>query len=113
MSLRVFCAVSELNSFTAAADCLGISLPMASKHVRRLEQHLGTRLFYRTPWHVTLTKTGTLYFEPIRHLLIRLDEVEAAVRKAAEFESVLRTHPKGTKKSSVRRRARFSTTSIG
>jgi hypothetical protein len=30
MSLRVFRTVAELKSFTAAADRLGISLPMAS-----------------------------------------------------------------------------------
>jgi DNA-binding transcriptional LysR family regulator len=84
VSLRVFCAVAELNSFTAAADRLGISLPMISKHVMRLEEHLGTRLLNRTRWQVTLTKTGALYFETIRQLLVRLDEVEAAVRKAAE-----------------------------
>jgi DNA-binding transcriptional LysR family regulator len=89
MSLRVFCAVAELKNFTAAADRLGISLPMASKHVMRLEQHIGTRLLNRTRWQVTLTKTGALYFEPIRHLLMRLDEVEAAVRKAAEYGSEL------------------------
>jgi DNA-binding transcriptional LysR family regulator len=84
VSLRVFCAVAELNSFTAAANRLGISLPMTSKHVMRLEQHLGTRLLKRTRWQVTLTKTGALYFESVQQLLMRLDDVEAAVRKAAE-----------------------------
>ncbi|PLU59523.1 helix-turn-helix domain-containing protein, partial [Sinorhizobium medicae] len=31
MSLRLFCTVSELKSFTAAADRIGISPAMASK----------------------------------------------------------------------------------
>jgi DNA-binding transcriptional LysR family regulator len=56
MSLRVFRTVAELKSFTAAADRLGISLPMAV-------QHLGTRLLNRTRWQVTLTETGAVYFE--------------------------------------------------
>ena len=80
MSLRVFCAVAELKGFTAAADRLGISLPMASKHVKRLEQRLGTCLLNRTRWQVTLTETGALYFEQIRQMLVRLDEIEAAIR---------------------------------
>ena len=80
MSLRVFCAVAELKGFTAAADRLGISLPMASKHVKRLEQRLGTCLLNRTRWQVTLTETGALYFEQIRQMLVRLDEMEAAIR---------------------------------
>ncbi|ANP90541.1 hypothetical protein BA011_31965 (plasmid) [Rhizobium leguminosarum] len=48
MSLRLFCTVSELTSFTAAADHLGISPAMASKHVMQLENRLGTRLLNRT-----------------------------------------------------------------
>jgi DNA-binding transcriptional LysR family regulator len=87
MSLRVFRTVAELKSFTAAADRLGISLPMASKHLIRLEQHLGTRLLNRTRWQVTLTETGAVYFEQIRQVLTRLDEVEATVRKMAEYGS--------------------------
>ena len=80
MSLRVFCAVAELKGFTAAADRLGISLPMASKHVKRLERRLGTCLLNRTRWQVTLTETGALYFEQIWQMLVRLDEIEAAIR---------------------------------
>ena len=43
-SLRVFCAVAELKSFSAAADRLGLSPAMVSKHVIHLEQRLAARL---------------------------------------------------------------------
>lgn len=79
MSLRLFCTVSELKSFTAAADRLGISPAMASKHVMQLENRLGTRLLNRTSRHVSLTETGWLYFNQAKQLLEGLDEVEAAI----------------------------------
>jgi DNA-binding transcriptional LysR family regulator len=80
-SLRTFCAVAELKSFTAAAVRLGLSPAMASKHVMHLEQRLATRLFNRTSRHVSLTESGALYFEQVRHMLDALDEVEAVVSK--------------------------------
>jgi DNA-binding transcriptional LysR family regulator len=83
LSLRVFCAVAELKSFTAAADRLGLSPAMASKHVMRLEERLATRLLNRTSRRVSLTEAGALYFEQTRQMLEGLDEVEAAVSRAA------------------------------
>ena len=79
VSIRVFCAVAELKSFTAAAERLGISPAMASKHVMHLEERLSARLLNRTSRHVSLTETGALYFEQARQMVDGLDEVEAAV----------------------------------
>lgn len=83
LSLRVFCAVAELKSFTAAADRLGLSPAMASKHVMRLEERLAARLLNRTSRHVSLTEAGALYFEQTRQMLEGLEEVEAAVSRTA------------------------------
>lgn len=82
-SLRVFCAVAESRSFTAAAERLGLSTAMASKHVMRLEDRLGTRLLNRTSRRVSLTEAGALYVEQVRTMIDSLDEVEAAVSRAA------------------------------
>ncbi|MBW7961589.1 LysR family transcriptional regulator [Bradyrhizobium sp. BR 10261] len=82
VSMRVFCLVAELKSFAAAADRLRISPAMASKHVMQLEKRLGTRLLNRTSRRVSLSESGTLYFEQARQMLDSLDEVEAAVSKA-------------------------------
>lgn len=93
-SLRVFCLVSELKSFTAAADRLGLSPAMASKHVMHLENRLGTRLLNRTSRHVSLTEAGALYVSQARQMLEGLDEVEAAVSNVA-------VRPRGTLKLSA------------
>jgi DNA-binding transcriptional LysR family regulator len=94
MSLRVFCTVAELKSFTAAAERLGLSPAMASKHVMHLENRLGTRLLNRTSRHVSVTETGMLYFSQARQTLDGLDEVEAAVSNVA-------VTPRGTLKLSA------------
>jgi DNA-binding transcriptional LysR family regulator len=93
-SLRVFCMVAELKSFTAAAERLGLSPAMASKHVMHLENRLGTRLLNRTSRHVSVTETGMLYFSQARQTLDGLDEVEAAV-------SNVTVTPRGTLKLSA------------
>jgi len=82
VSMRVFCLVAELKSFAAAAQRLRISPAMASKHVMQLEKRLGTRLLNRTSRRVSLSESGTLYFEQTRQMLDSLDEVEAAVSHA-------------------------------
>ena len=82
-SLRVFCTVAELKSFTAAADRLGISPAMASKHVMNLENRLGTRLLNRTSRRVSLTESGALYSNQSRQMLDDLEEVEAAISNTA------------------------------
>jgi len=82
VSIRVFCLVAELKSFAAAAKRLRLSPAMASKHVMQLEKRLGTRLLNRTSRRVSLSESGSLYFEQTRQMLDSLDEVEAAVSKA-------------------------------
>jgi DNA-binding transcriptional LysR family regulator len=78
-SLRVFRSVAEMKSFAAAADRLGVSAAMASKHVMHLEERLASRLLNRTSRRVSLTEAGALYLEQAQQLLDGLDEVEAVV----------------------------------
>jgi DNA-binding transcriptional LysR family regulator len=94
MSLRVFCTVAELKSFTAAADRLNLSPAMASKHVMHLEKRLATRLLNRTSRHVSLTESGQLYFNQTKQMIEGLDEVESAVSNVTVV-------PRGTLKLSA------------
>lgn len=93
-SLRVFCRVAELKSFTGAADRLDMSPTMASRHVRYLEDRLGTRLLNRTSRHVSLTESGSLYFNQAKQTLDALEDVEAAVGN-------ITVEPRGTLKLSA------------
>lgn len=78
-SVRVFCLVAELKSFTAAARRLGLSPAVGSKHVMHLENRLGTRLLNRTSRRVSATEAGQLYYVHAKQMLDGLDEVEAAI----------------------------------
>ncbi|MGJ4951606.1 LysR family transcriptional regulator [Bradyrhizobium sp. HKCCYLS20291] len=94
VSIRVFCQVTELKSFVAAADRLNMSPAMASKHVMQLEQRLSTRLLNRTSRRVGLTEAGQVYFDQVRPMLDQLDEAEAVVSRATVI-------PRGTLKVSA------------
>lgn len=56
--LKVFAAVADLGSFTAAAKALGVSQPAVSQNVAELEKFAGTRLLYRSRGGVELTPRG-------------------------------------------------------
>ena len=94
LSMKVFRLVAELKSFAAAAERLGISPAMASKHVMHLERRLATRLLNRTSRHVGLSEAGAVYFERSSQMLEALEEVEAEVSKATVI-------PNGTLKLSA------------
>ncbi len=73
--LRTFVRVSELSSFTLAADSLGLPRSTVSEQVRALEQLLGTRLFNRTTRRVQATQDGVLLYERSKDLLSGMDEI--------------------------------------
>ncbi len=78
-SLRVFREVVEAGSFAQAAERLGLSAPMASKHVAQLEKDLGARLLYRSSRHLSLTEAGTVWYGQSLRALDLLDAAEAAI----------------------------------
>jgi DNA-binding transcriptional LysR family regulator len=78
-AMETFVRVVEAGSFVAAAERLGISTAMVSRHVQALEQRLGTRLLNRTTRRISLTEPGAAYFERSRQLLRELDEVDQSV----------------------------------
>ncbi len=88
-SMTVFRAVVELKSFAAAARRLDLSPAMVTKHVMHLEKRLKTRLLNRTSRHLSLTETGTLYFEQTKNTLDDLQAVESAVTRSTVAASGL------------------------
>ena len=79
-AMRVFAAVAEQGSFSAAARQLGMSKALTSKKVAQLEEHLGVRLLNRTTRHVGLTETGAAYRERCTALVAEVDEAHDMVR---------------------------------
>jgi LysR family glycine cleavage system transcriptional activator len=64
-SLRAFEAVARLLSFRRAGEELLITQSAVSHHIRRLEEHLGARLFIRRSRDIALTQDGERYFRSV------------------------------------------------
>lgn len=70
-NLETFVMVSELKSFTRAAEMLGYTQSTVSFQIKQLEQELRAPLFERVNHSVTLTSAGEKLL-PISHNMIRL-----------------------------------------
>ena len=73
--VATFVEAARAGSFTAAAERLGISKSAVGKSIARLEDRLGTKLFYRTTRRSSLTLEGESYFASSASAL---DEIAAA-----------------------------------
>ena len=85
--MSVFRRVVERESFTLAAQQLGMSVGAVSKHVAWIEAHIGTSLLSRTTRRITLTEAGRNYYLECARILDDLEEVE---KTAAQQQTVPR-----------------------
>ena len=84
LSLKIFAQIVESGSFTRAAECLGISTAMASKHLNHLEKHLGIRLMQRNSRSLSLTAEGEVYYRQSIEALQLLDAAAAQAGSGRE-----------------------------
>ncbi|WP_342753991.1 LysR family transcriptional regulator [Pantoea sp. MBD-2R] len=80
---RMFIAVMETGSFTAAAKRIGTSHGQASKLVSRLENELGVQLFRRSTRALTATDPGIAYYDKIRTVVAEYDALNDAIRNSS------------------------------
>ncbi|HEX8403044.1 MAG TPA: LysR family transcriptional regulator [Duganella sp.] len=66
--IRVFLAVVDSGSLTAAATLLGASQPTLSRKIEELELHIGLSLFERAARGLRLTEAGEALLEPARRM---------------------------------------------
>lgn len=85
--LECFTAVAEELSFTRAAAKLRLAQPPLSRHVRALEDKLGTPLFVRAARRVTLTAAGALFHEETRTILPQLRRAGETTRRFASGQT--------------------------
>jgi DNA-binding transcriptional LysR family regulator len=89
--MRVFHAVVDSGSFTAASQRLEMSPAMVTRYVAQLESHLGTRLLHRTTRKLSLTGIGADYFQRAAQILGLIEEAGLrAAQEAAEPRGLLR-----------------------
>jgi DNA-binding transcriptional LysR family regulator len=75
-AMQLFIRVAELESFSRAADSLGLPKGSVSRQIQALENGLGTQLLHRTTRRVSLTQDGMVYYERAKDLLANLDELD-------------------------------------
>ena len=79
--LRCFVAVSEELHFGKAARRLDMLPSALGRHIRLLEQSLGTQLLLRTTRNVTLSQDGVAFIDDARSLLAQADELGRQFRE--------------------------------
>ena len=73
----LYCRIIELGSISAAAGHLGLSVPMASKRLARLEARLGTRLINRSTRRIEPTAAGLAFHADALAILAAIQQAEA------------------------------------
>jgi DNA-binding transcriptional LysR family regulator len=79
--LRVFRAVAESGSFTAAGTKLSLSQPAVSQHITALERELGARLVDRSTLGARLTVEGEVVLRYALRVLKTSDDVRRELRQ--------------------------------
>ena len=81
-AIKVFIAIADAGSLSAAGRRLAMPLTTVSRHLAALEDEVGMRLITRTTRDLALTETGRHYLESCRRILAELDA--ARLRVAGE-----------------------------
>lgn len=81
---RLFAAIVEQGSLSAAGRGLGLSPAATSKRLAGLEARLGTRLIQRTTRKLATSEAGQAFYEDVRAILAASDAAEARVAGRAE-----------------------------
>lgn len=89
--LKTFAKVSELGSFTKAAELLKQPKSRVSRAISRLENELEVELIRRTTRQISLTNEGREFYQNIQKLIDKLEEeVENIYDKKKEISGILR-----------------------
>ena len=83
-AMQVFTRVVDANSFTRAADHLGLPRATVTTIIQNLEALLQVRLLNRTTRRISLTPDGAAYYEHCARILGEIEETESSFRDVAQ-----------------------------
>jgi DNA-binding transcriptional LysR family regulator len=82
LDVLAFVRVVETGAFARAAERMGLSKPVLSRRVARLEERLGARLLTRTARGAQPTQVGQAYYERAAAILADLEAAREVVAEA-------------------------------
>jgi len=83
-AMETFVRVVKEGSFAAAADQMGLSRAIVTKHVMQLEKQLGARLINRTTRRFSVTEIGKDYVAFCQRMLEQMSEQDALIERLQE-----------------------------
>jgi len=86
--IAIFVKVVDAGSFTGAAKALGLPKSTVSRKITQLEERLGVRLLQRTTRTLSLTDTGSAYYNQCSRIISDVEEANIAVTE-------MQSKPKG------------------
>ncbi|AVR98737.1 LysR family transcriptional regulator [Pseudoduganella armeniaca] len=89
-AMQTFVRIVEANSFTKAAETLGLPRAALTATIQKLEAYLGTTLLLRTTRKLALTTDGAAYYDQCVQILAAIDTAEQGFRGATAAQ------PRGT-----------------
>lgn len=90
-AMKVFTTVVDTASFARASEQMHLSTTATSRYIAELERHLGAQLLQRTTRRLSLTETGSQYYESCRRILADVEEAESLASSAdARVRGILR-----------------------
>lgn len=81
-AMQIFTRVVDANSFTLAADTLGLPRSTITTTIQGLERQLRTKLLNRTTRRLSLTPDGASYYERCVHILADVEDAESSLHDA-------------------------------
>lgn len=90
LSLRIFSAVAETRSFSAAARQLRLSPSVVTNHILALERAIGVALFHRTTRRVAITDAGERFYRRSTAIIREIEQTLSFVASDRQQDAHLR-----------------------
>ncbi len=84
-TLKTFCDVVELHSFSEAAKINHLTQSAVSQQISHIENEYGVRMIERAQRNLTLTPAGQVFYDACKEILQKLDDVRISINEISNI----------------------------